>query len=227
MDVGTDIQDVLSGIDPSIASSVCRAMFVSQGPYDLYMLGIPSSSTPVIDTLCVYDMRTKKWFIWKISNLVRALLFNIAADGTPQWLMGGQINLSGVLGTLFQFDSTSIQDVNTTPEVTVRTSWLDFENPSSFKILDELEAYVSEIDNTFLTIEAADRLPQFNAPIPIVTGKAFRLGPFGTFKAYLATLPTHHRYFRFTFFSPENGLSTLPSDFLNGYLVRYQLVNAF
>lgn len=218
VDIGTPIQDVTSGIDLS-AATISHAMFVAQGAYDLYILALSTLNTNVCDTVCVLDMRTRKWYVWNLTNPSTAMLFNINSLGQPQWLFS-----SG--SSMYVFSQNTVQDINLTPSILARTSWLHLDNPSSFKLLDELEAFISDPVNTFLTIEAADSQLDFTSPMTVVTNKTFKRGPFRTYKTYLATLSSHHKYFRLSFLSPQNGLP-LDSDYLNGYLLRYQSVNNF
>lgn len=217
-DVGNYIQDVLDSINIS-ALSTAHAMFVTQGPYDLYMLAIPTGSSTIADTVCVMDIKSRRWYVWNLANPSTAMLFNVDATGRTQWLFIADLSI-------FQFRSNTVQDAGLTPAITARTSWLQLSSPANLHLLDELEGFISEQGSTLLTVEGANNQLDFDSPTTIVSGMRFTLGPFNTFKAYLYNFATHFKYYRLTFTATASG-DSLPVEFLNGYLLRFQDVNNF
>src|SRR5260221_7428796 len=86
-DVGMPIQDVLNTITQDGSGQYnCHASFVSQGPFDLFMLYLSTSGSAFPNVVCVYNLRTKTWGLWFPIDNITTSLFNINAIGTPQWL---------------------------------------------------------------------------------------------------------------------------------------------
>lgn len=146
-DIGTPIQDVLSTINRNAVQGTAHACFVSDGPSEYYMLYIPTGTFTTPNTVCVYNLRAKKWCIWKPTDKVTTSLFNIRSDGTPQWLFASQ------LGPLYFWDGTTILDQEgvspTGFPVTGTSSWLDFGDPGLTKSLNKV---VLDTGDPLLTI---------------------------------------------------------------------------
>lgn len=135
-DVGTPIQNVLNSVNRAVVQSVSHACAVLEGPAEYYMLYIPTGSATTPNTVCVYNMRTKKWVIWNPTDSPTASLFNITATGTPQWLFASQIG-----NTYLWNSATTLDRSGNTPvmyPVTLQSSWLDFGDPGLTKSLNKL-----------------------------------------------------------------------------------------
>ena len=210
-DIGTPIQDVLATINQT-ATNGPWASFYSRREFDIYVLAIPTGSNNTPDTLCVYDMRGGKWFIWKPTDLLTSGTFNIDANGNPMWLIGAST------GKIYQFLPTNTQDrVSDTPvafTATIRTPWMHLGQPTMVKALNEIEVITGDSTMT-VTVEGASKFSQVAVPNTVSSNGSLVNSPRGFFKLYLAGNTTQDRHYRFTFTS-SNGTQ----DVLEGYIIE-------
>lgn len=206
IDIGHPVQDILNSVQ-STASTLAHAMLVSDGEFDLYILALPVASSTDCDTHLVYDMRSRRWFQWGPNDHSLGALFNITAAGVPQWLFTNG-------SSIFQYTSASSTDNGVVIPVTAKTSFLHLGEPSTRKVLDDVEI-IGDPAMTF-SLEGASTQAAFASPTAIVTNSALATSPFGQQKVYLATKPCKYRYYRLTFSS-----SSGTQDFLDGYNLRY------
>jgi hypothetical protein len=194
-DIGTSVQTTLNSINRN-AIQVSHASFYSNGPFDLYILAIPTGTSTQCDTQLIYNIRTQRWNIWQLTDQLVALLFNIRADGTPQLL------LATAAGAIYYIDSTVFQDrVGNTPvsfQATMQTSWLDLGDPALRKLLNEIEITTTS-STTLVTVEGASTSNEFLTPRNVIGTAPIVLSPRGEYKVYLAGSPSVSRYYRFTF----------------------------
>lgn len=216
LDVGLPIQDVLNTINPAGNANVYGTYWAS-GAYNLYILAIPTGSNTDPDTLCVFDLKTRKWIIWFPTDKITALLYNINAAGIPQMLTWASPAASSVG---YKFVPSLIQDrVGNTPvnfSSTKRTSWLHFNEPTLRKVLNFMQV-ISDDPSITVTIEGASTAAQFNSPTAIVTNAPFKSSPFGDLTLYLAGQKTKHRFYRFTFVSGGSTLGVLREFDIRGF----------
>jgi hypothetical protein len=203
--VGEPVQTTLNSINRSAASK-CHAMFGSEGAYDLYILAVPTGVNTECDTLIVYQLSTKKFFIWKLPEVTYSMHFNVKADGTPQWLFTSATSL-------LQFDKTVRQDHGISFTVTVRTSWLNLGDSSTRKVLNELE-FLGD-PNVAITVEGATTDAEFLAPQTVVSGSTVTTGPLGQLKLYLAGKTSKSKFYRFSYVMGSNNSSN--SGDIDGY----------
>ena len=210
-DVGAPIQDVLNTINvPAI--SAAHAQFVTSASFDLYILHIPTGVNTTCDTQCVFDLRTRRWVVWNLTDPSVASLFNVNANGVPQWFFGA--------GTfIYQLIPTAFQDRNNTTPVTftstARTSWMHMGTPSHRKLLNEVEIIGNA--NVLFTVEGASSLQDFAAPLSVLSAAPLVLTPFGQYAVYLAGFTAKSRYYRYTF--------SLTDPTTNSFLEGYDIYN--
>jgi hypothetical protein len=208
--IGTPIQDLLNSINPA-AVSRCQAITGSQGAFDFYMLAIPTGVNTECDTVIVYMVGSQKFFIWKLTDSPTSMLYNIDAAGNIQWLF------TSATQKLYQFNLAATQDrVADTPvsfTVTARTSWLHMGNPTTRKILQELEI-IGDPTMT-VTVHGATTAADFRSPRTVASNAPLTLSPFGQWKLYLAGKLSRDRFYRLTFTST----ATTPA-FLDTYQIR-------
>lgn len=197
-DIGTPIQDVLNTCNASATFPAWGEFFTQQG-YDVFILAIPTGSDTAPDTLCVYDMRGQRWYIWKTADQLTYGLFNINLSGTPQWLVGAGS------GKTYQFLPTAKQDrVNDTPvaiSVTITTPWLHLGEPTHVKALNEVEV-ITQDANMLVTVQGASTQSlAVTAPNTVVSSAPLTLSPRGFYKLYLAGNTSKDRFYQFTFTS--------------------------
>lgn len=205
-DVGTPIQDVLNSINPS-ALTAAHAVFVSKQAFDLYMLYIPTGSNNIPDTVCIYNLRTKKWSIWQPTDLISTSLFNIDVNGNPQWLF------SALNASLYFWDSTTRQDrTNNTPvsyPVTMQTSWLDMGDFTWWKTLN-LQIVSSDDTNLTLAIEGALVNSDFTTPMSILSATTVSPSELRSYlQVPLVVVPARHYWFRLTWVSPASTIQNV------------------
>lgn len=213
LDVGQPIQDVLNSINKG-ATNPAQASFVSKGPADYFMLYIPTGSNTSPDTVCVYNMRAKKWFIWKPTDLITASAFFIDVSGNPRWVFAVQT------GPIYEWTSATYQDrIGNTPTtfpVTLVTSWLDFGDATLRKALNQLlylgsdTALTLEVDGAIIDTDL-DTTAQAVLPTTPVA-----VGPLLDLFVPLAGTPSFHRWYQFTFLSP----ASTAVDILDGFSVE-------
>lgn len=215
LDIGHPIQDVLNSINP-LAAQNSHAMFVQQGPYDLYIIAIPTGSNTYCDTHCVFDMRSQQWIIWQPAAQSTSMLFNITATGIPQWLFAAW---NGVYNYVFQYNSASTQDLTSSDAQvnftsTAKTSWLHLGSPTTRKVLDELE--IVGDPSSLVSVSGASTQGDFNSPRVIVSSVNPVLSPFQNYKVYLSGRTSRDRYYQLMF------QSLTPSDqtLLNSFALR-------
>lgn len=214
MDVGTPIQDVLNNINTAATANV-YAQYFAFGAYNFYVLAIPTGSNTDADTLCVYDLRQRRWLIWFPTDKITSLLYNINASGIPQMILWSS---AAIASRGYKFVPGLVQDrVGNTPvsfTCTARTSWQDFGDGTLRKVLNWCQV-TSDDSNITLAIDGASSASAFSAPRTVISATAFQLSPFGDLSIFLAGRTTKDRYYRFTFQSTGTNLG-----FLRGFNVR-------
>lgn len=212
-DVGWEIQDVLNSVNLS-ATFGPQASFVSKGPADYFMLYLPTGSNNSPDTVCVYNLRTQKWFVWIPTDQVPGSLFFIDATGAPRWLF------SSAAGNIYEWVTSANTDrvgvSSTSYPVTIQTSWLDFGDSNLRKALNQL-LYLGQTRPS-ITIEGAildldlDVAPQVVLPATPIN----LVGPLQDLYLPLAATASQHRWYRFTFVSQ----SFEAADVLDGFSIE-------
>lgn len=223
MDLGHKIQDVLNSINPAAAQSA-HAMFVQQGPFDLYILAIPTGSNTLCDTHCVFNMRDQQWTIWKPSDPSAGMLFNLTAAGTPQWLFSAVYPGPGAFSSeaVYQYVPTATQDrvgsanpnalpANFTTSAT--TPWLHLGSPTVRKVLDELEIVGSP--TMLVTVNGSQTQANFASPVAIVSNAPLTVGPFSTYKVFLSAKTSKYKYYQLVFTTTDT-----TTDFVDSFCIR-------
>lgn len=203
--VGTPIQPILETINTA-ALSASWAMAVSIGPYNFYVLGIPTGNNTVPDTFLVFDLRLGKWYVWEMADMFACGIYYVNIAGIARWIM---IDASGTVRNFDQsFLMDRIGDVGTTPITsTIQTTWLDLGDPYLHKALNELELVTSD-PNLQVTIQGASKAEEFeNPPITLVNDQNPTLSPFGDYKIYLAGTQAINHYFQVTLESISSNTS--------------------
>lgn len=208
VDIGSRIQSTLNTINTSAATN-SWAMFVSSGPFDLYVLAIPTGSNTTPDTLCVYDLRGQQWFIWNLTDTLSTGVFNINASGIPQWI------INAASGDTYKFTSAGFQDrQGNTPvsyATTVRTSWFSPFQASMNNALNELKVFSGDA-TIQVTLEAARTTADFSSPTALVSSVVPAANAFGDLAIGLISSSSKFNFFRLTFTA-----TTTTQDFLRGY----------
>lgn len=217
-DIGTPIQDVLNNINPT-TPTVHWSQYFSQQGFDLMILAIATGVNTVPDTLCVYDLRAGRWYIWNCADSFTAGLFNINASAVSQWIVAANS------GALYQFLPTATQDrVGNTPVAItsqIKTSWLNLGRPVERKSLNEIEVITG--DSTIqVSVTGASKFSQTTAPNPVVTNVVPTLSPFGYLKIYLADKIALDHNYQLTFTSTNGTV-----DVLQGYAIEAVPMGSF
>lgn len=223
MDLGHKIQDVLNSINPA-AAQAAHAMFVQQGPFDLYILAIPTGANTLCDTHCVFNMRDQQWTIWKPSDPSAGMLFNLTAAGTPQWLFSAVYPGPGAFSSeaVYQYVPTATQDrvgsanpnalpANFTASAT--TPWLHLGSPTVRKVLDELEIVGSP--TMLVTVNGSQTQANFASPVAIVSNAPLTVGPFSTYKVFLSAKTSKYKYYQLVFTTTDT-----TTDFVDSFCIR-------
>lgn len=212
LDVGTEVQGTLSAINPS-AAQTCWGQFVGYGPYNFYVLAVPTGSANKPNTLLVYDLHRRTWYTFLYPANIISSIFYVNLQGVPRWLM---IDPSGFIyfaDTTAVTDSIGLSHQNIVS--TVQTTWLDFGDTQIRKTLNEV-GLTSTDANLLVTVEGATNAADFASPTVIINQAPLFLNIFGDWKVFLTALPTRFKFYRFTFQSTSNALTSLPNDTVLG-----------
>ncbi len=213
IDAGLSIQSTLNTINPSAVNNVW-ATAVSYGPYNFYILALPTGSNTDPNTMCIYDLHLNQWYIWNFAEKMLCGMFYVSLSGVPRWL---QFSADG---TCRYVDPTVVMDKSGDGDAagiasTIRTPWLHLGDPTAHKILNEIEVLTT--DTTMLvSVEGASTNADFNSPHVVVSGASLIPNQFGQLKTFLAGLATLDRFYRFTFTSTST-IASLITDVLLGY----------
>lgn len=226
-DIGVPIQHILKNISVSRARLVANATFVSDGPYELYCLAVPAAgvgSPAENDTLLIYDVRRKRWYVWKPSEVDSTLgvpgkgifaqnFFQDIVNNRSLWTFSTN-NGSPVEGRVYRWytnvepdTASNLRDRNSggetplTYDVTIKTGWLDWGLPQVTKFLNEVEVMTGDSALT-ITIEGASTDAAFSSPTTVMSATTVAAHAFGQYKIGLAAKFTKFRFYRFTFTSP-------------------------
>lgn len=213
-DVGTPIQTTLNTINPAAAQNAW-AESITYGPYNFYVLAIPTGSNTDPDTVCVYDLHLRKWYVWQYADKFISGIFYISIAGTPRAIF---VDNSGFVRFI---DTTAVLDRNQSTETavgisnTIKTAWLDLGDPSLRKTMNEIELATSNT-GLLVTIEGASNQADFTTPNIVIQNAPLVPNIFGQLKTFLSGLPAIYRYYRFTFTGTSTAQS-LTTDTILGY----------
>ena len=216
-DIGEPVQDLLNTISRTYLSKAW-AIYHGNGAYDLFKLVIATGANTEPNLELVYDLRAGKWVTWTPTDSPTAGLSNIKSDGTPQLIFGA------ATGKLYKFSTTAVQDrVSDTPvsfTATIQTTFQDFGDPFSRKVLDEMEIVTGD-SGLLTTIVGASTAAEFDSPTAVVTSSALTTSPLGEYKVYLAGSTTEDRSYRFKFVSTGTNTDLLRAYRVVGTAVHY------
>jgi hypothetical protein len=211
--VGLEIQNTLNTLNP-LAYKNAWAIAPQLGIYSFYVLAIPTGSNMIPDTFCVYDMRLKKWYIWNMMDTFSSAIFYVSLGGTPRWLVCDST------GQMRNFDPSFVMDrsgdgTQTGITSTAQSTWLDMGDPTTRKLLNEVEIQTSD-PNLLVSVQGASQTVTFTTPVnTLVTNSALITSAFGDYKVYLAGTPTKDRYYRYKIVSTST-VGSLETDIVLG-----------
>lgn len=216
-DAGHEIQGTLNTINPNAAQK-SWAMFVSRGAYDLYILAIPTGTSVVPNTFCVYNMNSKRWVTWTLADSMFGGVFNIDVNGNPRWIF------SALTGILYEMLPTCNSDrFNNAPvqiPYSIQSTWLTPFDSSMRKLLNELQVITGD-PNMLVTITGANTDADFNNPVIMRSQAPLVRGPFSDLLVPLLGAPNKFRWFQLTM----TGTTTV-SDLLTGFSLQVIPFNA-
>src|SRR6266446_3239039 len=209
-DVGTPIQDVLNTISVSNVSKI-HASFVQKGTSEYYMLYIPSASTEP-NTVCVYNLRSKRWCVWVPIDTITASLFFIYGTGAPRWMFAANA------GSIYEWKDTIVpQDrVTNTPvsyDVTLKTSWLDFGDEGLTKAFNKIIATTSDPLLTVTVQGAITDTDLDTGGVLVLPATPLQQDIFGDLFVPMVAQDGRYKWYQLTFTSP----ASLVTDVLDGF----------
>lgn len=214
--VGVPIQSTLNSINTN-ATSAAWALAVESGPYCFYVLAIPTGSNVTPDTLCVYDLHLKNWYIWTCADNWLSAIFYVSLTGIPRWIAIDNNGNTRVFDPKTIYDRQNDPVSGNVPIVsTIKTSWLPFGDKNTRKSLNELEVETAT-SNATVTIEGATNIADFTTPHSVVSNRPLVLSPFGQYKVYTAGSSAIDRHYRMTIASSSNGSSSATETVLGAY----------
>src|SRR3984893_15015605 len=117
------------------------------------------------DTLLVFDLKGKMWYVWQATDVMLGGLYNISLSGNPQFLSVANT------GTIYNWGPQFAQDrVGGIPVPfpgTIESSWQDFTDGAARKYLNEIEIITGDAGMS-VTIEGASTKAQFLSPNTVV-----------------------------------------------------------
>lgn len=215
-DIGLPIQDMLNSINVSVAQQACWASYMALGQFNLFVLAVPTGSATQPNTLLVFDLKVRQWFVWNLADVVVGGTFNIALAGNqPQCLL---INPQGAAFTFTpgQFsDRINYPSFNPTPfPITLQTSFTPLGDPAARKLLNEIEVQTGATD-MLVTVAGASTTAEFASPNIVLANAPLITKPRGELGVFLASSVSKDRYYQFTFQSTSSGF-----NYLRGYNVE-------
>jgi len=209
-DVGAPIQNLLNSINLSAVSQI-HGCFVAKGPAEYYMLYLPTGTNAYPDTVCVYNLKSAKWFIWKPTDFVSSSLYFIDASGIPRWTFATQA------GSLYEWKDTITQDrVNNTAvsySATMITPWLDFGDEGLTKAFNKMIVTTSDTTMT-IGIQGAIRDTDLDSGgVTVLPPTLLQPEIFGDLFIPLVGSPGFYKWYQITFTSPVNAIV----DVLDGF----------
>lgn len=212
--VGQQIQTTLNSINPS-AQNTSWATFVGIGSYNFYVLAIPTGTSTQPDTLCVYNIKTGRWFIWTPADLLRCGVYYLNLAGIPRWLV------NALDGSIYTFDPAMVMDRQTGADKvgitsTIRTTFNDLTDATLRKSLNEIEVATTQ-SNIAVTVEGASAAATFINPNLIVSAATLSTNIFGDKKLYLIGNPSFDRFYRVTLTDTSNLSSSVNDEILSYY----------
>jgi len=221
-DVGTPIQALLNTVNPDAATK-SFGTFVGYGPYNFYVIMCPTGSNTNCDTAFVFDLHTNRWYVWKFADKMLTDIFYFNLGGIPRWLLFSDDGTCRYVDPTLVVDKQSEDDA-TDITVTLQTSWLHFGDPSMRKLLNSIEVLSSDPDIT-VTLEAAQTQADFDNPTVLLDDVPFTTDIFGQMKAMCVTSNTLARFFRITFSSTSDAVTSKVTDNILDYfsIVFYPL----
>jgi hypothetical protein len=212
VDVGTPIQDQLNNINLTQAPTKAWAIYVSDKQYDLFLLNVPTGSNTECNRVFVFDLRSKRWVTWTLTDNLSSGLFNITTAGLTQWIIGA------TTGSLYILDSSSqdrVANGATSFTSTIQTQWLEFGDATTRKVLNEMDIQTGD-SGLLVSVEGASTVAEFTTPQVVTSNQAIVVGPLGDYKAFLAGKTSKSRYYRFKFVSLNNVTPVLDSWAVEG-----------
>lgn len=212
-DIGTPIQTTLNTINPN-ATANAWAMFGSQGPYGFYMLAIPTGTNTDPDTMCVFDMRLKKWYIWQQLDNVISGIYYVSLGGTSRLVF------VDAGGTLRVFDPTTVVDRSGDGDsdgipTVIQTTWMDLGDPMLRVLINEIETQTT-VDDTLVSVEGASQAGNsFANPTSVIANAPLVKNLFGQLKTFTVGGPSRDRFYRITW-SAKSDENSDPNDTLLG-----------
>lgn len=209
-DVGVDVQGTLNRINPANAQN-CWAQFVGYGPYNFYVLAVVTDGNTTPDTMLVYDLHRHQWYTFTFPFNALSAIFYVSLSGIPRWLVVDPA------GNFYFIDQTQVMDTKSASSIvsTLQTSWLDLTDSQSRKTLNEIG--LTTIDpNILVTVEGASSDADFVAPTIVINQASPFQNIFGDLKVYLTTLPTRFKFYRITFQSTSNPVTSTVNDTILG-----------
>ena len=223
-DVGLTIQTTLNTINKD-AEQNCWACFLNDGPYNYYMLAIPTGSNTDPDTLCVFDTRIKEWFIWQLADNVDIGLFYFNLFGVPRWFfMDGN-------GVPRLFDKTTFEDRSgdTTPvpiDHTIQTTWLDIGDGNARKAINEIEL-ITTITGSLVSLDGATTSAEFTSPISVLSGSSLIQDILGDWKVFPVGASAKSRYYRITITGASTSGSAVTDELLGGLILEIMPIHKY
>jgi hypothetical protein len=206
-DVGRPIQDVLNTINTAAVQS-SFAIATTQAPYAWYMLFVPTGTATAPNTVCLYDVQSKQWFVWYLYDTFTTGLLHINAAGIPQ------IILTRSDATFWLLSSAVSTDNGNVIPTTIQTSWLGGATLKQRKLLNELELVAPSVNLQVSVDGTLDGQTIHNIFSNIVPVQS----PFGQYKVYFYGYPTPYKHYRLTF--TDSGSSTTSNVLLAGFALE-------
>lgn len=230
-EIGTPVYPLLqtfvysSAVLPQV--KVCS---LTQGPYNLVFISLPTNtSLPMIPQMLVYETRLSKWYEWGFPSVYTAGM-GVSSPFVYQFptFTGSSSQLPGakylffwrtatITGTpylsLHYYNPSATTDLGGTMSWAVQTSWQDFGDPTSIKVINELE--LTSATSPTATLYGATSEAQFESGGNVLKTGAVVAAPIaslGVKKFYTAGAATAAKFYSIGFNGTDNpGVNVLTS----------------
>jgi hypothetical protein len=223
-DVGVPIQGTLNSINPNVPT-VSWAQFIAYGEYAFYCLAIPTGTNTSPDTLCIFDMRLKKWYLWRSTDTFSAGIYYVSLGGTPRFMVTDES------GTQRVFDPTQVVDDGTESDSmgivsTMQTNWLDFGDPLLKKYFNEIQTDTTQSD-MLVTVQGATNRSDFANPNVVVSQAALVQNAWNEYKTFPAGYSAVDRFYNITWTDTSSSQSTTADVLLGSWSAEVIPLNRY
>jgi hypothetical protein len=170
--------------------------------------------------LLVYDLRSRNWVVWNLTDTPTTMLYFVNTSGVPKTFFCAATGKLYELGSAYTQDRVADTPVNFT--ATLQTSWLNLSDPTARKHLNDLE--VATADSALsVSVDGASTDAEFTTPTSVLASTALAASFLGELRVPLAGKVSKDRHYRLKFVSTSNTSNAILEYFRLSVIPAHQL----